>query len=318
MRLFTFGCSFTSYKWPTWANILGRQFNTFENWGRSGAGNQYIFNSIVEANITRCFTPQDTIAIMWTNVSREDRYVEREWLTPGNIYNQNLYDSKFVEKFADTRGYYIRDLALIWAADRLLENIGCNIIHFSITDIANPAQYTDMKASSEISDLINYYQPVLSKILPSVHCKVFNYNWYSRPNCITRQTLDTVVAQVCRKGEFLSWYNNIRDSSWPSCNSEDDFINLPDHIQKECYEDFGYRPNKIQSKSSKFQKLLPNVLSRQDTHPTPVEHLEYLERVIPNFNIDTDSKIWAKEIDICLQTGQDYSNFWIPYYLKRW
>ena len=44
-RAFVFGCSFTQYYWPTWADILGREFNKFENWGQCGGGNQFIFNS---------------------------------------------------------------------------------------------------------------------------------------------------------------------------------------------------------------------------------------------------------------------------------
>jgi hypothetical protein len=44
-RLFTFGCSFTNYRWSTWADCLAPEFDYFENWGQSGGGNHYIFNS---------------------------------------------------------------------------------------------------------------------------------------------------------------------------------------------------------------------------------------------------------------------------------
>jgi hypothetical protein len=30
-RLYTFGCSFTKYKWPTWADFIGNQFEIYEN-----------------------------------------------------------------------------------------------------------------------------------------------------------------------------------------------------------------------------------------------------------------------------------------------
>ena len=78
-RLFTFGCSLTSYKWPTWADILGREYDYFENWGSCGVGNQYIFNSLIEAVITRQITSEDTVMIMWTNFSRWDYYQDRRW-----------------------------------------------------------------------------------------------------------------------------------------------------------------------------------------------------------------------------------------------
>ena len=38
MRIFTFGCSFTQYHWPTWADILINENicngGIGENWGR--------------------------------------------------------------------------------------------------------------------------------------------------------------------------------------------------------------------------------------------------------------------------------------------
>jgi hypothetical protein len=47
-------------------------------------------------------------------------------------------------------------------------------------------------------------------------------------------TFYTAYGDTDRKLQIF--YNNIRDSSWPVCNSFDDFYNLPEHIQKECVE----------------------------------------------------------------------------------
>ena len=77
-RLYTFGCSFTNYKWPTWADILSKEFEYFENWGRPGAGNSYITNAVVEASIKNKFTKDDTIMIMWSSMTREDRYLDKK------------------------------------------------------------------------------------------------------------------------------------------------------------------------------------------------------------------------------------------------
>jgi hypothetical protein len=39
-RAFLFGCSYTEYKWPTWANILKKDLDIpVYNWGLSGLGN---------------------------------------------------------------------------------------------------------------------------------------------------------------------------------------------------------------------------------------------------------------------------------------
>lgn len=49
--------------------------------------------------------------------------------------------------------------------------------------------------------------------------------------------------------KWLTFYEQIRDSSWPECTREEDFVQLPNSIQKEIIEVFGYKfnqNNKIQ------------------------------------------------------------------------
>jgi hypothetical protein len=41
---------------------------------------------------------------------------------------------------------------------------------------------------------------------------------------------------------FLTFYNNVKDPTWPNCNCEQDFFKLPEHIQQECITNFGYKP----------------------------------------------------------------------------
>lgn len=43
---------------------------------------------------------------------------------------------------------------------------------------------------------------------------------------------------------WCDFYYNVKDESWPDCYNEDDFDKLPEHIQQECIEVFGYtRPH---------------------------------------------------------------------------
>ena len=43
MRLIVFGCSFTDYAWPTWADIIAYDLGCeYENWAQGGGGNQQI------------------------------------------------------------------------------------------------------------------------------------------------------------------------------------------------------------------------------------------------------------------------------------
>jgi hypothetical protein len=168
-RLFTFGCSFTQYKWPTWADILGREFDYYENWGKQGAGNQYIFHSLIECNQRHQFNKNDTIVVMWTESLREDRYVKDQWIVSGNVNLHLVYDKEWVRKFYCPRGHTIRDLSLITATISVLANT--NYIFLSMTDI--DAMDTDVQ---------ELYSGTLSSIRPSAYKTLFNGKWGSRPS----------------------------------------------------------------------------------------------------------------------------------------
>jgi len=123
-RLFAFGCSFTNYKYWTWANILAQQYDEFENWGQSGAGNQFIFHSFMEADQRHRFGAGDTVIVCWTDVMREDRYAQgRGWLTLGNVaWANKIYTKEFIDSGVCQQGYLMRDLNVIKAVREILQN----------------------------------------------------------------------------------------------------------------------------------------------------------------------------------------------------
>ena len=252
-RLFTFGCSFTQYKWPTWADILGRQFDYYENWGKAGAGNQYIVNSITEAHLRNKFTPDDTIVVMWTSFLRLDMYTDKNvnfnnriykqgWFTPGNLdgWTKEMYGDKFCDIFINPRGCYIKDLPMMFLADQLLESIGCKKYYLSMVDVGMPTDIYDLSffkkmlrknavEDYECREPLELYSPIVEKIRPSVHNKIFDYDWQSRKLLL---------------GEFSD-----KSSPW-----------------------------------------------RTDSHPVPDEHLEYLQKVLPELTIPQNTIDWTHNI----------------------
>lgn len=56
---------------------------------------------------------------------------------------------------------------------------------------------------------------------------------------------------------WSNFYNEIRDASWPDCDNEQDFVNLPAHIQQECCEVFSYVPGSFKNKSKLVHKEFP-------------------------------------------------------------
>lgn len=165
-RFFVFGCSFTSYIWPTWADILSKEMPQAEyyNFGLCGGGNLFIAASVAEANQRFNFNENDLVVIMWTTVCREDRYItNRGWLMTGNIFTQQEYDQNFVEKFADTRGYLIRDLAIISLTVNLFKSLPATAIFLS----GVPFNYQNENVEG-IESILTCYQNIIDQIKPSL------------------------------------------------------------------------------------------------------------------------------------------------------
>ena len=60
--LYTFGCSFTKYVWPTWADLLLSQVDG-ENWGMCGGGNKFIFETLMECIIKKILRQKITLLL---------------------------------------------------------------------------------------------------------------------------------------------------------------------------------------------------------------------------------------------------------------
>jgi len=252
-RFFAFGCSFTKSNTPTWADILATNFNHYQNWGRPGAGNSFIFYSLIECIKRNNINKDDTVAIMWTSIGREDRFVKGSgWLTPGSIYNQSVYDDEFVKLYADPTGYLIRDLAHLSAARKILQSIGCTYYFFSVVPFRIFDDNTDSIFNIEPS-IINLYKDDLDEVRPSVYEIIFNCDWYSRPGPIDIN----LVKQE---------YRNLQGVRWPSWEKFvlQDFDGIEKDIVKEINDDFN---------------LSNKLLVRTDTHPTYDEYYEYLVKV---------------------------------------
>jgi hypothetical protein len=163
-RLFAFGCSFTNYRWSTWADCLAPEFDHFENWGQSGAGNEFIFNSIMEADQRQLFGPNDTIIVCWTTATREDRYVQGRWHTLGNMFTCPIYNKEYLATHVDEHGSLIKTLAYIKAVKTLLENRKTHWRFLSMDTV----------------DSLNIYQDVVDSILPSYKSVLFSNGWPNR------------------------------------------------------------------------------------------------------------------------------------------
>lgn len=180
-RFFAFGCSFTEYYWPTWANIIAKEIPDHYIYAQVGAGNFYIFQALMEAIVRHDIGKNDLVMIMFSNVTREDRYTkDRGWITPGNLYFQNEYDESFLRKYLCHKGYLMRDLNLVSGCVHTLDKIGCDYELMSMVPF--DSESSDGKRINDAVDVINFYSKIIKKVKPSVLETVFFNDWNSRSN----------------------------------------------------------------------------------------------------------------------------------------
>lgn len=120
-KIFTFGCSFTRYYWPTWSDIMAFSNPDLEviNVGRIGIGNTRIFQRIQECHLNDTISDGDRIMVAWSGWKREDRYVYDAWNAGGKTSRNPDYGPEFTEKYCNPKFMAIKNASAIIAANQL-------------------------------------------------------------------------------------------------------------------------------------------------------------------------------------------------------
>lgn len=156
-NLYTFGCSMTSYAYPTWADILGKEFSKFENWGKSSAGNAFIYNSIIECLTRNTISDDDTFIIMWSGITRTDFYHTNQW--------NCIHDLDLVNPSNCPDGFEIINYGYFSGIEKLLNAAGINFIMLCWSDYDCNSRAGQLYKST-IEKIINInYKPTSKKIL---------------------------------------------------------------------------------------------------------------------------------------------------------
>lgn len=261
-RVFMFGCSFTKYEWPTWANIISFEMPEAlkYNFGQSGGGNLYIAERVVAANQRYKFNENDLVLLMWSTHCREDRYIENHWETPGNIFTQGFYPPEFVKKYSCVRGYMIRDLALMTMIKNTLTLLPSDSIVLKSVDPDYDRNW--YLGSEDLDEVVELYKDTI----------------YSMPSCLfDHQKTDT-------KGWHMgAWYY------WPKLQGPD---------PKEKWGDYHPNPlmymNYLKKLGFTFSAETEALTNKYNTQLTTIETREHLEKwanyiweLTPNYNHST-------------------------------
>lgn len=187
-RIFISGCSFTHYRWPTWADIISEEIGKDKvfNYGLGGAGNYYIVHSIMECDLVHKITERDLVMVMFSNVHREDRFVRHKggWMVPGNIYSQAQYHEGWME-YWDEDHAFMRDLMLIRLLRNYLQNKKIKYHFMSMVNLGINMHGEDIMTEFQ-KKLVDMYQEDLADIKPSIHELIFDGDWKSiQPRSVT-------------------------------------------------------------------------------------------------------------------------------------
>jgi hypothetical protein len=182
MRLFTFGCSFTNYQWPTWADFVSLGFDKFQNWGQGGAGNYYIANRLLECHDLNGITKEDHVLIMFSDYNRYDLLRNDNWNTHGSLYNLHFPDNEkgrkdklarewFLDNYWTQQHAVYQTWFMIEYVKTILDDIGCK---YKLMSAFNILEYGELiKTDDDLKESMyaNWAVKKLSKILSPINLR---------------------------------------------------------------------------------------------------------------------------------------------------
>jgi len=269
-RLFTFGCSMTRYQYPTWADILGKEWEYYENWGKPGSGNLYVLNSLIECLHRNHLTKDDCVMILWSGITRTDYYQSGDWKMFHDTFS---HISKNIP-VSCCDGYEIINYPFMYAAHKILDESGI-----------------PYKSMSWINYFNNSPASVLYKnTLEKINIVKFDYNKNKYNPILTvffKERLENLYATLA--GQDWPTLDSIIKNDYKCCNSE---------IEKEVQKFV-----KIYNDDKEI-----NVLTNEkiDQHPRPLQHLKTVDKYFSNITISTNTRRWIEDIDNSIMQGQPF------------
>ena len=193
-RLFVIGCSYTSYNWPGYGEFLGAGYKEQYNFGQSGAGNEYIFNTAVAVFNKYKPTADDTVIIQWSSVPRKDLilYNTSFYNTPGNLASQTDYPEEYITKFYNVVQAAYNLISYVTGIEAMAKVHSCKFITFNMFDPWIDLFYGEPGATPLFDKHLKYileYYPFekLRKAFEKVnHCiSLEEFCWQNREKQVT-------------------------------------------------------------------------------------------------------------------------------------
>jgi hypothetical protein len=297
-RLFTIGCSFTHYAFPTYASVLAEELKVpLYNLGASGASNQYIASQLFLLDEYYNLTSDDLVITQWTSPQRHSMLGEDYWDVSdiwshtgfysfgdqpnmkGDIINSRFLAVKATSTF---KGMLLQSLMLIKSAILYGKSLPCTVVNLQMQDevlrkeepILDPAEHRILNAFKDIQD----------DIMPSFVSVL--YPGYD--NC----------------GEVYDNFEDMHGKAGPETLA----------IWSK------FRKRELLSDALKYQvrKTLPEIISTPvyEVHPLPTEHLRYIEKIFNYTFSDAVKEMAAADERLYFATGP-LGNTRLEYILEK-
>jgi hypothetical protein len=207
MRLFTFGCSYTRWHWPTWADIIARDIGChYENWAEPGLGNVGIQHKMLECDLKNKFTADDLVLVAWSGWTREDRYLGAS------------YSMKFLEKYWHLENDIMKNATAIITANQC-HNINYQSHIFDYDVSLNERTGPSDQRKSPVDSKFDYLIDALPNKILFDNTNNTQYNGlvpYDRhPDILCQlEYVNTVYDTIGRKlkDETVNYYTNMYDN----------------------------------------------------------------------------------------------------------
>ena len=154
MKLFTFGCSYTNYYWPTWSDLLGYQFDEHQNWAISGLGNNAIMQRVNEALTKNKVTEDDYVVVQFTDFNRLDLHSVGilpfgNWRAGGNIWMKSV-EEPWIQQTWNEESYMYMSHNYISMTINFLRSLPCKWTVTSSVDVPTLLQNKEFVHNTNI------------------------------------------------------------------------------------------------------------------------------------------------------------------------
>ena len=165
-RLITYGCSFTSWKWSTWADILAEQLDLpLINRGRVASGNNWALFRLKHDIETGLIQKDDVVRIMWCTYNRVSKIIDFDEF---EFFEPTTNKHKKIKNF-------LNNIEIIKEADELLQGLDYDFL--SMMDLKQDGSSMD----DLIPQINNHVMPKFKKAInPSMLDVVMEGNWNKR------------------------------------------------------------------------------------------------------------------------------------------